>query len=76
MKSLLFLLLLTVSVPYAFSDYSDRTQVKSFITMMVNEHGFEESRLQYIFTKAKKKEKIINSMDRPAEKKFSWTQYK
>ena len=76
MKSLLFLLLLTISVPNAYSDYSDRTQVKSFITKMVNEHGFEESRLQYIFTKAKKKEKIINSMDRPAEKKFSWTQYK
>ena len=43
---------------------------------MVTKHGFEESYLIEIFQSAEKKEKIINSMNRPAEKKFSWAQYK
>ena len=57
-------------------DYSKTTQALSFIEEMVTKHGFEESYLIEIFQSAKKKEKIINSMNRPAEKKFSWAQYK
>ena len=57
-------------------DYSKTTQALSFIEEMVTKHGFEESYLIEIFQSAEKKEKIINSMNRPAEKKFSWTQYK
>tara|TARA_B100000035_G_scaffold312749_1_gene324919 strand:- start:2248 stop:3099 length:852 start_codon:yes stop_codon:yes gene_type:complete len=43
---------------------------------MVSKHNFEKTFLIEIFKSAKKREKIINSMNRPAEKKFSWTQYK
>ncbi len=57
-------------------DYSKTTQALSFIEEMVTKHGFEESYLIEIFQSAEKKEKIINSMNRPAEKKFSWAQYK
>lgn len=57
-------------------DYSKTTQGLSFIEEMVTKHGFEESYLIEIFQSAEKKEKIINSMNRPAEKKFSWAQYK
>lgn len=57
-------------------DYSKTTQALSFIEEMVTKHGFEESYLIEVFQSAEKKEKIINSMNRPAEKKFSWAQYK
>ena len=43
---------------------------------MVYTHKFEKPYLIEIFKNAEKKEKIINSMNRPAEKKFSWAQYK
>ena len=63
-------------MPFIFLDYSKTTQVLSFIDEMVSKHSFEESYLIEIFQSAEKKEKIINSMNRPAEKKFSWSQYK
>ncbi len=63
-------------MPFIFVDYSKTTQALSFIEEMVTKHGFEESYLIEIFQSAEKKEKIINSMNRPAEKKFSWAQYK
>ena len=63
-------------MPFIFMDYSKTTQALSFIEEMVTKHGFEESYLIEIFQSAEKKEKIINSMNRPAEKKFSWAQYK
>ena len=47
-------------------DYSKTTQALSFIEEMVTKHGFEESYLIEIFQSAEKKEKIINSMNRPA----------
>ena len=76
MKKISLLLLTALYVPLIFLDYSKTTQVLSFIEEMVTKHGFEESYLIEIFQSAEKKEKIINSMNRPAEKKFSWTQYK
>jgi len=76
LKKISLLLLTALYVPLIFLDYSKTTQVLSFIEEMVTKHGFEESYLIEIFQSAEKKEKIINSMNRPAEKKFSWTQYK
>ena len=76
MKKISLLLLTAFYVPFIFLDYSKTTQALSFIEEMVTKHGFEESYLIEIFQSAEKKEKIINSMNRPAEKKFSWTQYK
>ena len=76
MKKISLLLLTAFYVPFIFLDYSKTTQALSFIEEMVTKHGFEESYLIEIFQSAEKKEKIINSMNRPAEKKFSWAQYK
>ena len=76
MKKISLLLLTAFYMPFIFVDYSKTTQALSFIEEMVTKHGFEESYLIEIFQSAEKKEKIINSMNRPAEKKFSWTQYK
>ena len=57
-------------------DYSKSYETLSFIDEMVSKHKFEKSYLVEIFKSAEKREKIINSMNRPAEKKFSWVQYK
>ncbi len=57
-------------------DYSKSYETLSFIDEMVSKHKFEKSYLVEIFKNAEKREKIINSMNRPAEKKFSWVQYK
>ena len=76
MKKISLLLLTAFYMPFVFLDYSKTIQALSFIDEMVAKHGFDESYLIEIFQSAEKKEKIINSMNRPAEKKFSWTQYK
>jgi len=76
LKKISLLLLLASFVPLIHMDYSKSYETLSFIDEMVSKHKFEKSYLVEIFKSAEKKEKIINSMNRPAEKKFSWVQYK
>ena len=76
MKKISLLLLLVFFVPLIHLDYSKSYETLSFIDEMVSKHKFEKSYLVEIFKSAEKREKIINSMNRPAEKKFSWVQYK
>ena len=76
MKRISLLLLLAFFVPFIHMDYSKSSETLSFIDEMVSNHKFEKSYLVKIFSSAKKREKIIDSMNRPAEKKFSWFQYK
>ena len=76
MKKISLLLLLASFVPLIHMDYSKSYETLSFIDEMVSKHKFEKSYLVEIFKSAEKREKIIDSMNRPAEKKFSWVQYK
>ena len=76
MKKISFFLFLALHAPSIFLDYSKSSETLSFIDQMVYTHKFEKPYLIEIFKNAEKKEKIINSMNRPAEKKFSWAQYK
>ena len=76
MKKISFFLFLALHAPSIFLDYSKSSETLSFIDEMVYTHKFEKPYLIEIFKNAEKKEKIINSMNRPAEKKFSWAQYK
>ena len=75
MKKISLLLLLVFFVPLIHMDYSKSYETLSFIDEMVSKHKFEKSYLVEIFKSAEKKEKIINSMNRPAEKTFSWDKY-
>jgi membrane-bound lytic murein transglycosylase B len=72
LKKISLLLLLAFFVPLIHLDYSKSSETLSFIDEMVSKHSFERSYLVEIFKNAEKREKIINSMNRPAEKKFSW----
>ena len=76
MKKISLLLLLPFFAPFIYLDYSKSFETLTFIDEMVSKHKFEKSSLLEIFKSAKKREKIIKSMNRPAEKKFSWAQYK
>ena len=76
MKKISLLLLLAFFAPFIYLDYSKSFETLTFIDEMVSKHKFEKSSLLEIFKSAKKREKIIKSMNRPAEKKFSWVQYK
>ncbi len=76
MKKISLLLLLPFFAPFIYLDYSKSFETLTFIDEMVSKHKFEKSSLLEIFKSAKKREKIIKSMNRPAEKKFSWVQYK
>ena len=74
MKKISLLLLLVFFVPLIYMDYSKSYETLSFIDEMVSKHKFEKSYLIEIFKSSEKREKIINSMNRPAENKYSWFQ--
>ncbi|MCU7834091.1 MAG: lytic murein transglycosylase B [gamma proteobacterium symbiont of Taylorina sp.] len=50
--------------------------VQKFIKEMVNEHGFNQKELESLFQQVKIKQKIIDAMNRPAEKSKPWYEYR
>jgi membrane-bound lytic murein transglycosylase B len=43
---------------------------------MVEKHGFDEDNLSSILSKAESKEKILEAISRPAEKRLNWNEYR
>ncbi|MDA9903429.1 lytic murein transglycosylase B [Gammaproteobacteria bacterium] len=74
MKKLIFTLIFTVS--YLQSDYLYHPEAKTLINELVNEHGFDESFVKYVLLNAEKKQKIIDSISKPAEFTWTWDRYK
>ena len=50
--------------------------VKQFIDKMVKEHSFERAQMDKIFNRATYQPKIISLMERPAEKRLTWGEYR
>ena len=59
-----------------YGDYSSNDAVKNFINEMHHKHNFDQNFLNSIFLSASKQQKIIDLMNRPAEKTFSWEKYR
>ena len=59
-----------------YADYSSNDAVKNFINEMHHKHDFDQNFLNSIFLSASKQQKIIDLMNRPAEKTFSWDKYR
>ena len=59
-----------------YADYSSNDAVKNFINEMHHKHDFDQNFLNSIFLSASKQQKIIDLMNRPAEKTFSWEKYR
>lgn len=69
-------LLLTTSLTTSLSAFATPQQLEEdFIKQMVTEHGFERSQLELILSGAKTKDKILEAISRPAEKRLTWSQY-
>jgi len=59
----------------ANAGYEERDEVKAFITMMVEKHGYDRDMLTDWFRKAVKQEETIKSLDKPAES-MPWHRYR
>jgi len=67
---------LQVSSAYAVNDYVGRPEVDAYIDSLVAEHDFSRQALEEIFREAEKKDKIIELMSRPAERRLQWHEYR
>ena len=76
--------ILSLNLLFAFSllmatataaDFSDKKEVKTFITEMVKKHQFDKNVLETLFTEAKLYDSILEAIARPAEGK-PWYQYR
>jgi len=74
MKKLLFTLIFTIS--YVQSDYLSHPEANALIDELVNEHGFDKNFVQEVLSNAEKKQKIIDSISKPAEFTWTWDRYK
>ena len=56
--------------------YARRPEVRKFIREMVRRHGFVESELVYLFSRARRVDPILQAISAPAEKVRSWKEYR
>ena len=70
------LMSLQMSLAYAAGDYVDRPEVDSYIDSLVADYDFSRQALEEIFLQAEKKDKIIELMSRPAERRLQWHEYR
>lgn len=75
-RLILFITATLVSSFVYSGEYSDREDVNLFIDEMVKEHGFEREQLATWLGQAEKKQAILDSISRPAEKEKTWKQYR
>jgi len=69
---------LFVSSSWAASvgSYAERADVKQFVAEFAKKHQWKESELMTIIAQGEKKQKILDAISRPAEKRLNWGQYR
>lgn len=65
-----------MSLTHASEDYINRPQVQEYIASLVADHDFSRQALMEVFQQAKKKDRIIELMSRPAERRLQWHEYR
>ncbi len=60
----------------AQDSYLQRQEVQAYIEELVTEHGFSRQALREVFAQARKQERIIELMSRPAERRLVWHEYR
>ncbi len=60
----------------ALADYSTQPDAVRLVDEMVSEHGFNASELKAVLANAKRQDKIIEAISRPAEKTMPWFKYR
>ena len=78
MTGFIFLILSSLSYSHSFAadNVIDIPDVQKFIQEKVSEHGFKKSELESLFKQVEIKQKIIDAMNRPAEKSKAWYEYR
>ena len=70
-----YILTLLISLPL-LADYSSHPEAEFVIKELTEEHGFDKSYVLKILSDAKKQQKIIDSISKPAEFTWTWDRYK
>ena len=63
-------------IPQAMSYDIERPEIRDFINSMHARHGFDTAWLESLLTNTEYKKKIIETMQRPAEKTLNWSEYR
>ena len=58
------------------ADYAERADVQAYVAELVSEHGFDEVELLTLFSQAERKDRILESIARPAERTLEWHEYR
>lgn len=58
------------------ADYSNHNESQKVIDELVNDHGFEESYVIEVLKYAKRRDEMLKSVAKPAEKTKTWDDYK
>lgn len=66
---------LCASAP-AVADYSQHPLAAEFVDEMVQKHGFTAAEINAWLSKAQKRQPILDSISRPAEKSKTWKEYR
>ena len=72
-------LLILIFLPFTFSllaDYSNHEDSQKVIDELVIEHGFDESFVINVLKNAKRRNEMLKSVAKPAEKTKTWDEYK
>ena len=56
--------------------YSERREVQAFIHEMVQRHGFIEGELNYLFSRVRRTDQVLEAIEKPAEKTRTWRDYR
>lgn len=59
-----------------YADYSQRADVRAFLTEMQVEHGFSPEELDALFSRVERKQSTLNAIARPAERTLKWHEYR
>ncbi len=70
------LMLFNVSNVVLAQNYSERVEVKKFIQEFSIKHKYPKSSLTALFSNVKKQTDVLEAIQRPAEKKKNWQQYR
>lgn len=60
----------------AAADYSKHPLAPAFVDEMVKQHGFTAEEINHWLSKAQKRQPILDSIARPAEKSKTWKEYR
>ena len=60
----------------AYADYAERGDVRAFIDEMVDNHDFDRTELEGLFSAAERQQGILDAIARPAERVLTWGAYR